>query len=276
MIMILMTSAFIGSVFASDEEDPNIKPIDIIVQQPIKEELEYVNPHSPIYLFFTNHTVNQTMVENSISLREVLTSKPVGNLTFNWATTGKGVAIGHDEFFPGTDYILELPKGQYGENGANTRDHFNLTFTTESIPPHICPIITLPVPSCYEEIEWTCYNTRSKPFRIIVHMFPEDENHTSTMILNFIIETNEKRNITLDFRDVEPGKYDLEIQVIDIQTGSLVDCQEKKIEILDRDEEEKERVDLLPILIAIFLMIIILIVFYLMYLDWKADKIKQD
>jgi hypothetical protein len=259
-----LASALLGSVLASNEEDPNFKPIDVIVQQPIKEDLDFdsVTLNSPIYLFFTNYSVNQTMIEDSISLREALTSNPVGNLTFSWSTTGKGVGIEHDEFLQGTDYILELEPGYYGENGAYCRTHLYLEFTTErGCPPRIELFDNSQNWYCNEEIELAIFNPRSHPVRIKAKLSSIDDDLKSYDLLNLVLNDLENRTIMLNLSDVRSGTYDLEIRVYHPSSDELIDMQGRRIVVLDRNKEDEESIDLvLFIILALFLMTILVLV----------------
>lgn len=280
ILMIIIISTFIGPVFASDEEDPNIKPIDIIVQQPIEEDMNHVPLSSPIYLFFTNHSVNQTLIEDSISLREALTSKPVGNLTFNWATTGKGVAIEHDSFLPGTDYILELEPGLYGENGAYCRSHLYLAFTTDSCPPYYDVFRTPYEVYVNEEIEGTAYNRYGYPVRIIARLHPISEERRYFELLNLILDCFEERNITLDFSEIEPGAHKLVIKVLDPQTGELIVLRERQIEIREREreesDEEKNKLSILLIALTLILILVIIVAVFLIKRMKKSLHMKNN
>ncbi|MGA1872788.1 MAG: Ig-like domain-containing protein, partial [Thermoplasmatota archaeon] len=257
-----------------------LKPIEVILTQPDQEDIDdgKVELDVQIYLYFTNYTVDRDLVESNLQIVNVDTDKPVGNLSFNWATTGRSVGIEHDEFDSLTEYMILLPDGAYGTNGASVRTPFLAYFTTMLIrDPTLMPIDNFPT----EEqepglITVTATNPLFKGIRIAVQIrHTSDPGEEYDEISNFTLAALEERQVQLDFTDRDKGEYQVLIKVFDGVKGVELNSYTRNVFI---GEEDSSSSTVSPIIIIIIVAVILIVVILgiFLYMQSKKSDIEEE
>jgi RNA polymerase subunit RPABC4/transcription elongation factor Spt4 len=258
-----------------------LKPITVILQQPIREEIEENNVtlSSRIYLFFTNYTVVKSLVESNIVIKSVYNDELVGNLIFNWATTGKGVGIDHDDFDSLTEYEIYLPAGEYGENGAKIKEPFLLHFVTEAKEdPFFKPIEILPTePQEAGLISIQAENSKGRPVRVIVTAVPANNpNAAPEEIVNFILNELESKQVNFDFTGKEDGEYKIIITANDLESNWRINEYEMNLVIGKKGDDGGSDFPWLILIIIIAVILIVLILGVYLYLQSRGSTIEEE
>ncbi|MBN1391025.1 MAG: Ig-like domain-containing protein [Candidatus Thermoplasmatota archaeon] len=256
-----------------------LKPIEVLLTNPTKEEMdaENVKVDTQIYIYFTNYTVNRTLVESRLEMVKVNTNTPVGNLTFNWATNGRSVGIEHDDFELLTEYMIALPEGAYGTNGARLRVPFLIYFTTETKTIDINPISSLPAD--HQEpglITVTATNSLGRAIRISVSIRPvSTPNAQFEEISNFTLAALEERQVQLDFTGRENGEYQVLFRVFDGVKGTLLNEYTRSIYIEDK-EDANGGLSLLIIIVVVAVILIVVVLGIFLYMQSRKKDIEEE
>ncbi|MBN1539740.1 MAG: Ig-like domain-containing protein, partial [Candidatus Thermoplasmatota archaeon] len=255
------------------------KPIEVLLTNPTKEEIDSdnVSVDTLIYIYFTNYTVNRTRVESNIEFVRADTNAPVGNLTFNWATTGRGVGIDHDDLEPMTEYMLALPDGEYGTNGARMRSPFLVYFTTETKTIIIYPIDDFPGKQQDPGlITVSAANPLGRPIRISVSIRPaSDPAAQYKEISNFTLAALEERQVQLDFTDKEKGEYQVLIRLFDGVTGVQFYEYTRTI-FIGEEDNGKDGLNWVIIIVVVAVVIIIMILGIFLYMQSRKSDIEEE
>jgi len=262
------------------EIQTEFKPIEVLLTSPDQSDIanDTVARETEIYLYFTNYAVNKEMVESNFQLVNADTNTPVGNLTFTWATTGRSVGIDHDLFLSGTEYMILLPEGAYGTNGAKLRSAFLVYFTTETIKiPDLFPIDNFPASEqAAGIITVTAENPLGRGIRISVSIRSAiNPSSQYEEISNFTLATLETKQIQLDFSGKEKGEYQVLIKVFDGAKGAELNSYTRNVFIGKPGENGKSTPWLIIIIIlAVIAIVVILGVF--LYMQSKKTDLEEE
>ncbi|MGA1820197.1 MAG: Ig-like domain-containing protein [Thermoplasmatota archaeon] len=257
-----------------------LKPIEVILTTPDQSDIanDTVPLDDQIYLYFTNYMVDRETVESNFQLVNADTDTPVGNLSFNWATTGRSVGIDHDTFDPITEYMILLPEGVYGTNGARIRTPFLVYFTTIAVEDKtFFPIDNFPTTEQSPGlITVTAENTKGRPIRISVAIRSTiNPSAEYEEILNFTLGPLETKQVQLDFTGREKGEYQVLITVYDGVKGARLNSYTRNI-FLGEPGKSDENPPWLIIIIVVAVIAIVIILGIFLYMQSKKTDIEEE
>ncbi|MGA1793756.1 MAG: Ig-like domain-containing protein [Thermoplasmatota archaeon] len=257
-----------------------LKPIEVILTTPDQSDIanDTVPLDIQIYLYFTNYVVDRDIVESNFQLVNADTDTPVGNLSFTWATTGRSVGIDHDDFEPISEYMILLPEGEYGTNGARIRSPFLVYFTTIAVEDRtFFPIDNFPTTEQSPGlITVTAENTKGRPIRISVAIRSTvNPSAEYEEILNFTLGPLETKQVTLDFTGKERGEYQVLITAFDGIKGARLNSYTRNI-FIGEPGEDGGGPPWLIIIIVIAVIAIVVILGIFLYMQSKKTDIEEE
>ncbi len=249
----------------------SLKPIKLRVMDP--RETVDISPDQKIKIYFENHTVDQSRIEEALEIKDHDTDNPVDGLIFTWSTEGKNLEVSHDLFDSGTTYVVTLPVGVYGDNNAKLFSDFEFIFTTSydgNVPVDFNP------PGSIEPKSWstTLNNPRGKPIEVTILIRVKDSGDDYVEIVNVVIPGLGSVVVELDFTDYGEATYEIHLEITDQETGNLMDTQSYNLNV----EEDGSIIDSggLPIWAIIIVVLIILVVIGLAGYLYISGRNKED
>ncbi len=249
----------------------SLKPIKLRVMDPV--ETTDVALDKKINIYFENHTMDQSRIEEALEISDHDTGNPVGNIEFTWKTAGKSLEIGHDTFESGTTYVVTLPVGIYGDNNAKLFSDFEFMFTT-SFYGRI--EIDFELPPSLEPEPWstTINNYRGKSIEVTISVQVKGRTDEYVELHRVVIPGLGSAVIELDFTDYEEATYEIYIQITDQGTGNLMDEQYYYLNV--ETKSDHEITDVLPLWAIIIVVLIILIVIGLAGYLYISGRNRED
>jgi hypothetical protein len=257
------------------------KPIEALLQSPSKEAL--ANPKgvpvdTDIIIYFTNYTVDRTLIEENIQIVAVNNETEVSGLTYSWSANGRTLTITHDDFDGLTEYMIQLLSGNYGVNGESMRKDLLVYFTTEvETDPTLIPISELPIdPQKAGPITVTARNPRGTPIRVAVLIRPADNpNANWSLINNFTLAALEERQVSLDFTGRQDGEYTVFIRVFDGSKPVVLNEYYKNI-VIGSDTPPPDGIDLFIIVVIAVVILVLIGLGIFLFLQTRKKDIEEE
>lgn len=245
------------------------KPIDVILQTPSSTLIDETPINIPITMFFTNYSVNTTLVENALELKESMTGNPVGNLTFTWSSNEKSLEIGHDDFEGLTEYVLTLSAGKYGggtSEGARIESDFIVYFTTEVVGTDMRVDAIWPDGTVGAKLTVTLKNDLAVPILVVILVEEEFGSKDYIQYANLTLAAAETdRQVTLDTEKLGKGEYLALVRIYDPDSNTLLNEYPINLNIKEKDENgEETQLWIFLVIAAIVILIIVLAIFLIM------------
>jgi len=257
------------------------KPIEALLQSPSKETLNDpagVPINTDIVIYFTNYSVNRDMIQENIQIISANNDTEVTGISHTWSANGRTLTITHDDFAGLTEYMLELPAGNYGENGERMRKDLLVYFTTRVVTiPGLDVFSEFPVyPQEAGLITVTALNPLGTPIRVAVMIRPANNpNANWSLINNFTLAALEERQISLDFTGREDGEYTVLIRVFDGSKPVVLNEYYKNMVIGSKGNGEND-IDLFIIIVIVVVVLVLIGLGIFLFMQTRKKDIEEE
>ena len=252
-----------------------LRPLTVTLQSPSGDVLNAVAKDERFVVRFSVAVISDS-IEEEISMVRFVDDQSVGNIAFQWRDDFRALDITHENFMPETRYVLRLPSGPYGQNGAKLLEDFEVLFRSDSwTDPSLRPLPNLPNGSMpASPIVVSLSNPKGYPINVWIGYRIKDTTLALTELVNETLAALESnRQITLDFSDVPVGVYEIRVIVSDATEGSVLNEYPLYLTIEKRDST-KER-SWIIIAVIILLLIVIIGIAAFIYLQSRKGQEEQ-
>ena len=253
-----------------------LSPISLDLTYP--SDLENVSRDQKFNLYFYPYQMSTSEIESMLEIKREEDYKPVGNLSFTWSSEDHALEISHDPFEPLTDYLLSIPRGEYGKNGAMIREDVEIEFTTGSWKIDVIPVDNLPSKANKGIITISTNNPLGIEITVVVNIRPRNSNLDFREITRFNLERGERKQIPLDLSNETSGVYEIRFEIYD-QKNTLLNEYSDYIQLEEGTEEDDGLGGFGTtefILIAVILVILIIVAIMAVYMFLQNRKQEEE
>ena len=254
------------------EIETEYSPISVSLQSPVEEDLDNVSRNQNFNIYFNPYPVVTTDIESVIEIREKISYKSI-NLTFSWGSQERALEISHDPFDPMTDYVLEIPMGKYGTNGAWIKEDVSIEFKTGSWKIDVGPT-DVPEKGKAGVITLSAYNPLAIEITVVLSIREKDSPMDFQEISRFNLLRDESKQIPVDFSNYTAGLYEIRIEVFD-QQGVMLNSYSDYIQ-LEEDEETGDDLSITNIILIAVIIIVILIVIVMFIYMFMKNRMQDE
>ena len=251
-----------------------LRPLTVTLQSPSGDVMNSVARDERFVIRFSVAVISDS-VEEDLSMVRVVDDQPVGNMAFQWRDDFRALDITHENFMPETRYVLRLPSGPYGQNGAKLLEDFEVFFRSDSwTDPLLRPLPNLPNGSITASpIVVSLSNPKGYPINVWIGYRIRDTTLVPTELANETLAALESnRQVTLDFSDVPVGVYEIRVIIRDATEGSVLNDYPLYLTIEERTPGPERS----WIIIGVIILLLIVIIGVAAFVYLQSRKGQED